>query len=238
MNAAIVLEQRQKLDRRRLILAVLIGILFHLWLFYFTFPSMTGMVYEEKKHTISIKRPPHRPKPPPEVKPPPPKPPTTEKPKVIIPVPDPTPDEPEAVQEFEPEPQIEDIPLDEDFVWGIPDVPDIPVSGKKTEEEDTKIYNQWEVSQSPEVAKEVKPSYPELARQVKKEAVVILEIVVDKNGDVQSHKVLDATGDTFREQFIKEAVMAAYKCKFKPAIQSGHPVACMIKITFPFRLAE
>ena len=236
MNAALVLEQRQKLDRRRLILAVLVGVLFHLWLFYFTFPEMAGMVYEGTKHTISIKRPPARPpkKEEPRVKPPPPK--ETEKPKAIIPVPDPTPDEPEAIQELEVEPaEIVDVPLDEDFVWGVPDAPDIPV-GRRETEEDTRVYNPLEVSQEPQELVVVKPSYPELARQVRKEAVVILAIVVDKNGDVQSHKVLDATGDTFREQFIKEAVMAVYKYKFKPAIQSGHPVACTAKITINFRL--
>jgi len=236
VNAAIVLEQRQKLDRRRLILAVLVGVLFHLWLFYFTFPNMTAIVGPEPAPPptkIQRWRPPPKDKP--EVKPPPPKKTTTEKAKAIIPVPDPTPDEPEAVQEFEPEPQIEDIPLDEDFVWGIPDVPDVPVGGKEIKEE-MKIYNELEVSQLPEVAKEVKPAYPELAHQAGKTAVVILKLVVDANGDVISHEVLDATGDTFKEQFIKEAVMAAYRYKFKAAIQSGHPVACTAKITITFRL--
>jgi len=236
VNAALVLEQRQKLDRRRLIFAVLVGILFHLWLFYFTFPNMAAIVGPEPpKGPTIIKRWRPPPKKEPVVKPPPPKKTTTEKPKVIIPVPDPTPDEPEAVQELEAEPEIEDIPLDEDYVWGIPDAPDIPV-GEKGMEEEMKIYNELEVSQLPEVAKEVKPAYPELAHQAGKTAVVILKLVVDANGDVISHEVLDATGDTFKEQFIKEAVMAAYKYKFKPAIQSGHPVACTAKITITFRL--
>ncbi|MBN2208054.1 MAG: TonB family protein [Candidatus Coatesbacteria bacterium] len=237
MNAALVLEHKQKLDRRRLVLAVFVGILFHLWLFYFTFPETMGPVWEEKKHVTRIRGPLKPPKKEEIVKPPPPKKTMTEKPKAIVPVPDPTPDQPEPVQELEPEPQIEDIPLDEDFIWGIPDAPDIPVGGRETEE-DMKIYNQWEVSQAPEVVRKVIPSYPELAREAGKEALVVLALVVDKNGDVQSHEILYATGDTFKEKFIKEAVMAAYRYKFKPAIQSGHPVACLIKINIAFKLGE
>ncbi len=229
MKVALVLEERQKLDRKRLIRAIIAGVLFHLWLFYFTFPEMKGMTIGDsvkRKVTIRRWRPPPKEKP--EVKPPPKK--KTEKPTVIIPVPDPTPDQPEEIQELEPEPEIEDIPIDEDFIWGIPDEPDIEVG------EEMRVYNSWEVSQLPEVIKEVKPSYPTLAQQVGKEAIVVFSLVVDANGDVIGHDVLHATGDKFREQFIKEAVMAIYRFKFKPAIQAGHPVPCMAKYTFNFSL--
>jgi len=229
VKVALVLAKRQELDRKRLIIAIIAGVLFHLWLFYFTFPEMTGMTMEDsvkRKVTIRRWRPPPKEKP--KVKPPPQK--KTEKPTVIIPVPDPTPDEPEAIEELEPEPEIEDIPIDEDFIWGIPDEPDIEVG------DEMRVYNPLEVSQLPQELRIVEPSYPTLAQQVGKEADVILKLVVDQNGDVFSHEVLYATGDTFRQQFIKEAVMAVYRYKFKPAIQSGHPVACTAKITVRFRL--
>jgi len=229
MKAALVLVEKQKLDRKRLILAIIVGMLFHLWLFYFTFPEMKGMtIGESVKRKVSIRRWRPPPKEKPKVKPPPKQ--KVDKPKVIVPVPDPTPDEPETIQELEPEPEIEDIPIDEEFVWGIPDAPDVEVG------EEMRVYNQFEVSQAPQVLRQVDPSYPILAKQVGKEADVILMVVVDQNGDVFSHEVIYATGDTFRQQFIKEAVMAVYRYKFKPAIQSGHPVPCTAKITVKFRL--
>jgi len=230
VKAAIALEQKQKLDRRRLILAIIAGALFHLWLFYFTFPEMRGMEYQDevkRKVTIRRWRPPPKEKP--EVKPPPKK--KTVKPTVIIPVPDPTPDQPEEIQELEPEPEIEDIPLDEDFIWGIPDEPDIPVG------EETKIYNSWEVSKEPEIISAPKPSYPEIAHIAGVEAIVVLLLVVDENGEVVSHEVLHSTGGTFKQTFEKEAIQTAYqRYKFKPAIQAGHPVCCTAKITIRFKL--
>ncbi|MBN1591904.1 MAG: energy transducer TonB [Candidatus Coatesbacteria bacterium] len=231
MNAALVLDQRHKLDRKRLLLSAIAAVLFHLWLFYFTFPEMTGIIYREKppKPPVVIRRLPPREKP--KIEPPKVKKKEVEKPKTIIPVPDPTPDEPEEIQELEPEPEIEEIPEDQDFIWGIPDAPDVePGDGEE------RIYSPWEVSKEPELIKEVGPSYPEMARLAGKEAMVVLQLVVDANGDVISHAVLHATGDTFKEQFIKEAVAAVYRFKFDPAIQSGHPVPCQAKYTFQFKL--
>nr|HDM59660.1 energy transducer TonB [Bacillota bacterium] len=235
MKAALFLEQKRRLDRKQLILAAIIAVLFHLWLLYFTFPVRPAPTYEEIKHHVRIRRwrPPEREKP--KVKPPPPKK-KVKKAKFIIPVPDPTPNEPEEIQPLEPEPQIEEIPPDEDFVWGIPEAPDVEVG--QEQEQEAKIYNQWEVSRQPEILKEVKPSYPTLAQQVGKEAMVVLMLAVDEKGNVESHQVLHATGDKFKQQFIKESVMAAYKYKFKPAIQSGHPVPCWVKIIVRFKLRK
>lgn len=231
MNAALFLEQKRRFDRKQILLAAVIALLFHLWLFYFTFPTTPAPTYEEAKHSVKIRRWRPREREKPKVKPPPP-PKTVKKARFIVPVPDPTPNDPEEIQELEPEPQIEEIPPDEDFVWGIPEEPDIEIGG----EQEARIYNQWEVSQQPEVVKEVMPSYPALAQQVGKEAIVVLMLVVDANGNVVSHQVLHATGDKFKQQFIKEAVMAVYKYKFSPAIQSGHPVSCCAKITVKFKL--
>ena len=233
MKPASVVERKKRLDRRRLIVAVIGAIVLHLWLFYFTFPSFPEAPEPPgKKGPTVIKRW----RPPPKDKPKPPPPPTErriQKPTAIIPVPDPTPEEPEEIIPLEQEPDIE-IPLDEDFVWGIPEAPETPESTEDTGE--TKVYNEYEVSQLPEVIKDVKPDYPDLARLAGVKAMVVVEFIVDENGDVRSVTLLHSTGGTFKEKFEQAAVKAASTFKFKPAIQAGHAVACKAKYTFWFRL--
>ncbi|MCD6327567.1 energy transducer TonB [bacterium] len=231
MRAAEALERKRKSDRKRLFFALIAAILIHLWLFYFTFPVMSGPDYvEKKKHKVSIKRW----RPPPKEKPklPPPKKKKVKKKAIIIPVPDPTPEEPEEIEPLEEEPMLE-IPEDEDFVWGMPDEPDVPVG----ETEENKVYNLSEVSVLPQELKTRKPDYPEMARLGGAEARVIIQLIVDENGDVSEVSVLGTIGGgKFKHQFEKEAIKAAYKYKFKPAIQSGHPVPCWAKITVKFKL--
>lgn len=231
MNAAVVLEQKKKLDRKRLVWAVFGAILFHLWLLYFTFPEFQkGPEYTEVKHNVVLKRfhrpPPEKPK----VKPPPKK--VVKKPKVIIPVPDPTPDEPEEIQPLIVEEPIE-LPPNVDVIWGIPDAPDIEF-GEPTERI---IYNPTEVSKEPEFVFTPKPDYPDLARMAGATATVILCVIVDENGRVEDASVLlTRGGGQFKEKFEKEAIKAAYKYTFNPAIQSGHPVPCTAKININFVL--
>ncbi len=78
---------------------------------------------------------------------------------------------------------------------------------------------------------EVKPDYPPLARQAGIEGVVHIEVLVDKNGDVRDVIVTKPSGAS--AGFEEEAIKAAYKTKWKPAISNNQPVA--VRIGYPVR---
>ncbi len=80
------------------------------------------------------------------------------------------------------------------------------------------------------------PEYPRLAKQAGMEAIVWVKALVDKDGDVRQAMVLKSSGS--KAGFDEAAVAAAYKCKFKPAIQNGRPVAVWVSFSFEFTLNE
>lgn len=83
---------------------------------------------------------------------------------------------------------------------------------------------------SPRILELVQPIYPERARQDAASGTVIVEVQVGVNGEVRNlrlkqsvHHVLDA-----------EAMQAAAKCRFAPAMVDGEPVTAWIEIPFEF----
>jgi protein TonB len=78
------------------------------------------------------------------------------------------------------------------------------------------------------------PQYPRLARQAGMEAVVWVKALVDKDGNVKKAMVLKSSGS--KAGFDEAAVKAAYKCKFKPAIQNGRPVAVWVSYSVEFTI--
>jgi len=230
VKASVVLEQKRRLDRRRLALAMLGAILLHVWLLYTKFPEFGPATIVRVQTPVRLKR--YRPRQ--RVKEP-------VKPKIIkrkrfkavIPVPDPTPDEPEPIVAPEEEPPVE-IPEDVEFVWGEPEEPEPEAPSGPGEE--YRVYNPWEVSKAPEVLKEVKPQYPEIAKLAGVRAIVVLQLVVDEKGHVQNAIILHSTGGQFKKKFEEAAIAAVYGYEFKPAVQAGHPVPCLVKITVRFRL--
>lgn len=84
----------------------------------------------------------------------------------------------------------------------------------------------------PTLVKEVKPTYPEIAAASGVEADVILLVYIDENGDVTHVVVQGSSGFPAMDD---EAVKAAKKCKFKPALQNGHPVAVWYSVVMEFK---
>jgi len=76
------------------------------------------------------------------------------------------------------------------------------------------------------------PEYPRLAQTAGMEAVVWVKALVDKNGSVRDAMVLKSSGS--KAGFDEAAVKAAYKCRFKPAIQNGRPVAVWVSYQVEF----
>ena len=78
--------------------------------------------------------------------------------------------------------------------------------------------------------------YPRLAKQAGMEGVVWVKALVDKNGDVVKAVVGKSSGST--AGFDEAAVAQALKCKYKPAIQNGRPVAVWVTYKVEFNLRD
>lgn len=76
------------------------------------------------------------------------------------------------------------------------------------------------------------PAYPELAQKAGLEGVVIVKVFVDKNGDVKSVVLMRGIS----EALDKAALEAAWKVKFKPAVNNGQPVAVWFGLSYTFKL--
>lgn len=90
------------------------------------------------------------------------------------------------------------------------------------------------VEKEPQVIKQVKPAYPELAQRAGIEGRVIVKIWVDRDG--KPHKAVVMKSDA--EIFNKAAVDVAMQYRFTPAIMNHGPVAVWVVIPFTFKLTK
>lgn len=216
MNLAEVDEDRQTIK-----MAWIGALVFHFLLFITVFPSMGGTAFEpEQAEAVVIKR--YKPPTPPKEQP---------KKKVVkrtasrVPIPDPTPDEPEPIVAEEVE-FVEDteVPVDTDFVVGMPaggppiiDLGPMRVGGD---------------IQEPERILYVVPEYPELARRARLEGYVMLQATIDKQGNVTDLQVLRGLGLGL-ETAAQDAVR---QWKYTPTFYNGRPVEVLLTVTVIFQL--
>lgn len=77
------------------------------------------------------------------------------------------------------------------------------------------------------------PVYPEGAKRDRIEGTVVLEIVIDTNGDVQGPRVLQSVAG------LDEAARACVReWKFEPALEGGVPVSSVARAPITFRLSN
>ena len=144
-----------------------------------------------------------------------------------IPIPDPTPDEPEPIVVDElVEPTLEVAEIDVS-VFGIPDAP--PYSGQGSSDRPVPMG----AGMTPPVKIfGPEPGYTEEARQARVQGSVILQIVVDKQGGVGKVEVIKGLPlglDTLARDTVKG-------WKFKPATLEGEPVAVFYTLILNFSL--
>jgi protein TonB len=141
-----------------------------------------------------------------------------------VPIPDPTPDEPEPIRlPDEVEPEI-DLP-DTDIIFGIPD-------GPPPEAEPTGPIMVGGDVKPPEKISAPQPQYTEIARKARIQGVVIVQAIIDKQGVVTNVKVLKPL-----PMGLDQAAAEAIKSwKFKPATLNGKPVAVYYNLTVNFTL--
>ena len=87
------------------------------------------------------------------------------------------------------------------------------------------------VSEMPVVSVEVRPIYPQEAKEKKIEGKVVFDILIDDQGLVRQEKVIEGP-----EIFRSEAIKAIRKFRFRPAKVDGKPVAVRIRYTLNFKL--
>ncbi len=92
------------------------------------------------------------------------------------------------------------------------------------------------VDTMPVLVKLVEPEYPEVAILTRVEGAVWVQALVDSDGSVKTAKVLKHS-DT-KVGFEEAAVVAAYECKYRPALQNNRPVPVWVAYKVQFKLAE
>lgn len=205
-------------DKKRILWTYGFVILIHFIVILINFPSFATDINVEKKRpkvfVIQQVR----------FKPPPPK---QEqqipKPKAKkVPIPDPTPDEPEPIRLPKQEEEL-DIPDVDDLVIAIPEAPPAVDTGP--------IFVTGDV-QKPVKIIEVQPQYTEIARKARIQGVVILQTIIDKEGNITDVKILKALPMGLAEA----AVSAVKQWKYEPATLNGKPVAVYFNLTVNFQL--
>ena len=209
-------------DNRALKYSMIGAIILHIILFIIHLPEVTAELkkVEKEKKVYVVQQ--VRFQPPPQTQ-------VQEAPKVRakkVPIPDPTPDEPEPIRLEEPEPEV-DLPEVDDVVFSIPDAP--PVA--EAEVPDGPIQVGGDVTK-PEKISAPDPQYTEIARKARIQGVVIVQAIIDKEGNVVNVKVLKGLPMGLAE----EAVAAIKTWKFKPATLNGKPVDVYFNLTVNFRL--
>jgi len=112
-----------------------------------------------------------------------------------------------------------------------PSVTLAPIMGASSEEEE--IYEYYAVEEQPERTTVVHPEFPALARRANIEGTVLLRVLVNREGAVDSVAVEHGP-----EIFRNSAIKAALATKFKPARQNNAPVACWVLMPFRFDIQD
>lgn len=142
-----------------------------------------------------------------------------------IPIPDPTPNDPEPIREMRVDlPEMDyDLPLGE-LNLEIPEGPPGPALGE--------VLEVGGEVQAPVKVYEPRPVYTEEARQARVQGVVILQVTVDTEGNVHRPQIIKGLPMGLSES----ALETVKQWKFKPATRNGKPVPVYYNLTINFSM--
>jgi TonB family protein len=206
-------------DRRTMRWAIVFALVFHLIVLAIHLPELTSAAPTEvdKQKVYVVQQVRFRPPPPQQQQ-------EIPKPRAKkVPIPDPTPDEPEPIRPPEEiRPEI-DLP-ETDIIFEIPKGPPEPESNEP-------IRVGGDVA-APKKLHHVDPRYTEIARKARVEGVVIVEAIIDRQGNVTEVKVLKSLPMGLDQS----AVEAIQKWRFEPSMLNGKPVPVRYNLTVNFTL--
>ena len=114
---------------------------------------------------------------------------------------------------------------------------------------DNGVYAFFNVDVKPKMLVKASPQYPEDARKAGIEGLVVVTVIIDKDGSVleaeplnelperdSNGKIIGTRKLTPPPQLVQAALEAAKKCTFAPAQKEGHPVKVKMNIPFRFKL--
>lgn len=207
-------------DRKVLRISAWGAVAVHVLILLINFPALTAQPREvdtKDKKVFVVRTPKFR------QPPPPPENPVVREEVVRVPMPDPTPDEPEPVRTDDPPTKL-DLDIDTKISIVIPAAPPaedpagpIPVGGDV---------------QAPVKTFAPQPQYTEIARKARVQGAVIVQATIDKQGNVTNVKILKSLPMGLGE----EAVKAVERWKFTAATLNGKPVEVYYNLTVHFRL--
>lgn len=99
--------------------------------------------------------------------------------------------------------------------------------------EEDKIYKQSEVDEKPQIKKKPRANYENSYGQCAGQGVVRLKIVLLKTGRIGEVGVIDSSQC---EIFDQNAINAAKKIKFKPALKNGQAVSVSVLVEYSYRV--
>jgi TonB family protein len=218
------LEEEDHEEKMRVRIAVGVAVLLHVILFIMTFPEMSGIALQAgpTRQVFVVKQVRFEP-PPPQA--------TQQKPRETkkvkkIPIPDPTPDEPEPIVLEEVDLPETDLTNLDDVIFGSNSIPSIPGGSGR-----------WPMKigsgvMPPKKIYAPQPLYTEEARQARIQGVVILEAVINEKGHVENVKILKGLPEGLSESAVKTAA----EWEFEPATLKGEPVPVYFNLTIRFSL--
>ena len=100
---------------------------------------------------------------------------------------------------------------------------------EQTPKNQSLVKNITDINQAAQIIRPVIPKYPDIAQKAGIEATVMLEIIVDEQGNVAHCHVLHCSHPGYK--FEINAIDAAKKLKFKPFLQQTTPIK--VKLIYP-----
>lgn len=227
------LKEGQKEQNRPLKVSIIIATIIHMLLLWIVFPSKPVKVAQREMKPIRMAA--IRPfkllppaggggKPKKGV-------PIAKKKKYVIPIPDPTPDEPEPVVLPEEDVVFSDTSdVDTEYEFGVPE--GVPGGRGFGGEGPYRIGGNVT---PPELLKQVDPIYPDEARKARIEGDVVVEAIVDIDGKPVQMRVLQipAKGYGFEES----ALEAVEQWRFRPGMRNGKPVPVIFSVIVHFTIS-
>jgi len=148
-----------------------------------------------------------------------------------VPIPDPTPQEPEPIREPEVAMIHQPIPADVELLIGTPEPP-------APEEQPETLFAGVGGVTNPRLIEgsKIAPAYPEMARLARVEGNVALQAVVREDGSVVEVEVLRCNRP--KMGFEESAIAAVQQWRYEPATQGGRAVQVYFTVFVQFTLQK